>query len=47
MLELAKALRAGNTPAAIAVLLVSLIGGVLLVFLGYALGQGLQRRRAG
>ena len=47
MLELAKALRAGNTPAGIAVLLASLIGGVLLVFLGYALGQGLQRRRAG
>ena len=47
MLELAKALRAGDATAAVGVLLVSLIGGVLLVFLGYALGEGLQRRRPG
>lgn len=42
MLELARALRAGAAPEAVAVLLVSLVAGVLLVGLGYALGQGLQ-----
>lgn len=47
MLELAKALRAGNRASAAGVLLASLVGGVLLVFLGYALGEALQRRRAG
>ncbi len=47
MLELAKALRAGDGLGAVGVLLASLAGGVLLVFVGYALGQGLQRRRPG
>lgn len=47
MLELAKALRAGDGAGAVGVLLLSLTGGVLLVFLGYALGQAAHRRRPG
>ncbi|MEB3184425.1 MAG: CrcB family protein [Cyanobacteriota bacterium] len=47
MLELARALRSGHGAAAVQVLLASLIAGVLLVFLGYGLGQTLQRRRLG
>jgi CrcB protein len=45
MLELARALKAGDATAGVAVLLVSLLGGLLMVFAGYAVGQGLQRRR--
>lgn len=47
MLELAKALRAGESLAAVSVLVVSLLGGLTLVSAGYAIGQGLQRRRLG
>lgn len=47
MLELAKALRAGESLGALSVLVVSLIGGLALVSAGYAIGQGLQRGRLG
>ena len=47
MLELARALRAGQSLAATGVLLTSLVGGVLLVYVGYAVGQALQRRQLG
>lgn len=47
MLELAQALRRGDTGAAIAVLATSLLLGVALVVMGYVIGQTLQRRRLG
>ena len=47
MLDLARALRTGSGVTAAAVLLVSLIGGLALVFLGYGLGQRLPRCRQG
>lgn len=45
MLELARALESGQLSAASGVLVVSLAGGLGLVSLGYALGQGVQHRR--
>jgi CrcB protein len=47
MLELAQALRAGDGGAAIAVLATSLLLGVVLVMVGYGIGQTLQHRRRG
>ncbi len=45
MLELARALESGQVSAFSGVLVVSLVGGLGLVSLGYALGQGVARRR--
>lgn len=45
MLQLAEVLRRGSTPAALAVLLVSLGAGLALVVLGSALGRRLGARR--
>jgi CrcB protein len=45
MLELARALESGQMSAFSGVLVVSLVGGLGLVSLGYALGQGVARRR--
>jgi CrcB protein len=47
MLDLARALQAGDAGAAIAVLTTSLLLGVVLVMVGYGIGQTLQRRRLG
>ena len=45
MLELARVLESGQVSAVSGVLVVSLVGGLGLVSLGYALGQGMARRR--